>query len=167
MVLKGFCPKFDQIILFNLIYSNLALSIVETKDKVIKIDHSERDKMKPVTLLIAISAIATSLTFSAATYAQSKDRKPIIPQVTDALIWAQETGKLAGGASFCKVDPDILDDYISRAHAKIASTAADEQDLIVSRVEFNNVKTRESIEIPSVGCEKFLIIFNRENARMD
>ena len=123
--------------------------------------------MKPVTLLIAISAITSSFALSGAAFAQAKIKEPIIPQVTDALIWAQETGKLAGGATFCKIDPDVLEDYISRAHGKIAITANDEQDLIVSRVEFNNVKSRESIEEPVSGCKSFLVIFNRENARMD
>jgi hypothetical protein len=123
--------------------------------------------MKPVTLLIAISAIATSFAFTTSALAQAKVKKPIIPQITNALKWAQETGKFAGGANFCKVEHEVLEDYISRAHAKIASTALDDEDLIVARVEFNNVKSRESIQEPSNGCEKFMIIFNRENARLD
>lgn len=78
---------------------------------------------------------------------------------TRAEQWAEDTAKIAGAATFCKLDQEEIENYINRAHAKIAANAADEVDLVIARVHFSNIYSRASSIEPDEGCEAFTIYF--------
>jgi len=80
--------------------------------------------------------------------------------------WALETGRIAGGATYCTLDPEILETYILHAQAQIASEAHDDVDLVVARITFNNTLDTSSVKEPEGGCEGFGEVFTRELARL-
>lgn len=89
-----------------------------------------------------------------------------VPEVTEAQKWARETGYVAGAAKFCSFDQDLIENFISRAYAKLAETATDKEDLIVARIEFSNTMSSASSKEPGDGCEDFKETFRRESARI-
>jgi len=78
---------------------------------------------------------------------------------TRAEQWAEDTAKIAGAATYCKLDQEEIENYINRAHAKIAANAKDEVDLVIARVHFSNIFSRASSIEPEEGCESFTAYF--------
>jgi hypothetical protein len=81
--------------------------------------------------------------------------------------WARETGDIAGGATFCEFDAEILESYKNRAMARIAAEAADDVDLVVSNIAFSNALAASAAKEPEGGCTAFTSFFNRSAARLD
>lgn len=82
--------------------------------------------------------------------------------------WAIETSLIAGGANYCKIDPELIESYITRAQTRIAAEAhGDEVELVVARIAFTNGVNTASVTEPKGGCEGFAKIFERENLRLD
>lgn len=84
-----------------------------------------------------------------------------------ALLWATDSGKVAGAASFCALDTDVVEDYISRAQVKIAAIANDKVDRVVARIEFGNVFNVASSQEPTGGCENFAQLFPQEANKLN
>lgn len=106
--------------------------------------------------------------FSHESFAQQKN----LPKETDeaqgrANIWAIETGEVAGAAVFCEIEKDILENYITRAQAKIATESHSDVDLVVARITFTNTMNTTSIKAPAEGCKAFGERFERESLRLN
>ena len=84
-----------------------------------------------------------------------------------ALQWAADTGKVAGAATFCAMDTDVVEEYISIAQAKIAATANDNVDRVVARIEFGNIFNVASSQEPLGGCENFAQLFPQEARKLN
>lgn len=84
-----------------------------------------------------------------------------------AKIWALETGEVAGAAVFCEIEQDLLENYITRAQAKIATEAHSDVDLVVARISFTNTMNTTSIKAPAEGCKAFGERFERESLRLN
>ena len=98
---------------------------------------------------------------------QINPSEPIEDSKSRAQVWAVETGEVAGAANFCKIDPELIESYITRAQARIASEAHDEVELVVARISFSNTMNTSSISEPAEGCEDFDERFARESLRLD
>ena len=100
------------------------------------------------------------------TVAQQADR-PFRPQghppaleKSPLLAEAERLGLLAGAAEYCRVEPDRLDDFIARAHARLATMARKDPLAVAgARVEFNAFAALGRAEGPQEGCDAFLEAF--------
>ena len=108
-----------------------------------------------VTLTLSLVALATS-----AAGAEEDTR-------TQAAEWASRTGTIAGSATFCEMDEDVVEEYINKAQAKIASTTVDDLDLVAARIEFRNVYAASAARAPVEGCDQFARSFKRKLALLD
>ena len=88
-------------------------------------------------------------------------------EASRAMAWAREMGEIAGGATFCKMDPEVIENFILQALARIASEAHDDVDQVVSRITFNNTLDTSAIKEPKGGCDNFPEVFERELKRLD
>lgn len=86
---------------------------------------------------------------------------------TPAAEWASRTGIIAGSATFCEMDEEVVEEYINKAQAKIASTTIDELDLVAARIEFRNVYTASAARAPVEGCDQFARSFKKKLALLD
>lgn len=66
---------------------------------------------------------------------------------------AHDGAKLAGAARFCNVDSDLVDEFISTTHARIAMLAKDTYEKIAGRLEFKNLLDASSVKAPEEGCD--------------
>ena len=84
-----------------------------------------------------------------------------------AYTWAIETSLIAGGANYCKIDPELIESYITSAQTRIASESRGEVELVVARIAFSNGVNTSSIIEPVGGCEDFAERFARETLRLN
>jgi hypothetical protein len=121
------------------------------------------------TILVSMFCCAFTLTsMGNLAFAQQLNRgEAVDTNDSRAQIWAGETGVIAGGANFCKIDPELIESYISRAQARIASESRSDVELVVARITFSNTMNTSSISEPEGGCEDFADRFDRENIRLD
>jgi len=73
---------------------------------------------------------------------------------------AQTTAAIAGGARFCKLDPDDIEEFISKADAQIVLLARDDYQKVLGRLEFKNILAATSAREPVSGCQKLATQFN-------
>ncbi|PCI64009.1 MAG: hypothetical protein COB37_03410 [Kordiimonadales bacterium] len=72
---------------------------------------------------------------------------------------ARQSGTIAGGAEFCRLDSDDIDAFISRTYAQIAVRSRDNFQKILARLEFKNLKVAASGKEPEGGCNKLTAQF--------
>ncbi len=77
---------------------------------------------------------------------------------------ARDSAILAGGGRFCKFDPDEVEEFISKAEARLSLLAKDEYEKVLARLEFKNNLDAFSVKEPSGGCSDFRAVFNRARA---
>jgi len=82
------------------------------------------------------------------------------PQEQRLLHAARDYAAIAGGARFCKLDPDDIEEFIGKAYARIILLARDDYQKILGRLEFKNILAATSAKEPAEGCEKFREQFN-------
>ncbi len=75
--------------------------------------------------------------------------------VETASTYAKQAALVAGTARNCKLDKDLIDEYISLAQARIASLATDKEENILARMDFTNTLVVASIKAPEEGCKVF------------
>lgn len=80
---------------------------------------------------------------------------------SEAVKFAGAGGKVAGGAYYCKVDEDVLDEFIGMTHGRISTLSIDKVDKIVAQLEFSNNFSAWSAREPIEGCTTFLEDFQR------
>lgn len=101
-----------------------------------------------ITGLLVASAFA--LFGTAVTKASPREQNSSNTAVMQA---AHEGAKLAGAARFCNVDSDLIDEFISTTHARIAMLAKDTYEKIAGRLEFKNLLDASSVKAPEEGCD--------------
>lgn len=109
-------------------------------------------KLTYLPLLFLPMFLAASLLFSAPLHAQV-NQSTSEARVLDA---AHKSAILAGGARFCNVDHETIDEFIGIAEARITLLAKDDYEKIIGRLEFKNLLTAFSAKEPEGGCEKFV-----------
>jgi len=88
------------------------------------------------------------------------------PQEQRLIRAARDYAAIAGGARFCKLDPDDIEEFIGKSYARIVLLARDDYQKILGRLEFKNILAATSAKEPAEGCKKFREQFNlvlREN----
>lgn len=73
----------------------------------------------------------------------------------EASKFAIKAAIIAGGARHCKFDKDLVEEYISLAHAKIAQLAKDKEENVIAKMDFTNSMVVASIKEPEKGCKDF------------
>lgn len=69
---------------------------------------------------------------------------------------AERLGLLAGQAEYCRIEADRLDDFIARAHARLATMSRKDPLAVAgARVEFNAFAALGRAEGPAEGCAAF------------
>ncbi len=81
--------------------------------------------------------------------------------------WAADTAMVAGGATYCAFDDEVVENYIAAAQAKIAAEANDEVEVVVARIEFSHKYNAASSREPLGGCENFATLFVHEAAKLN
>ena len=77
------------------------------------------------------------------------------------LALARDSAIVAGGARYCKFDPDDIENFTARAEARISSLAKDEYEKILARLEFKNILDAYTVKEPQGGCSDFREVFDR------
>ncbi len=77
------------------------------------------------------------------------------------LALARDSAIIAGGARFCKYDPDEIEDFTAKAEARLSSLANDEYEKILARLEFKNILDAYTVKEPQAGCGNFRAVFDR------
>ncbi len=77
------------------------------------------------------------------------------------LALARDSAIIAGGARFCKYDPDEIEDFTAKAEARLSSFAKDEYEKILARLEFKNILDAYTVKEPKGGCSNFRAAFVR------
>jgi len=77
------------------------------------------------------------------------------------LALARDSAIVAGGARFCKYDPDEIEDFTAKAEARLSSFAKDEYEKILARLEFKNFLDAFTVKEPKGGCSNFRAVFDR------
>jgi hypothetical protein len=73
---------------------------------------------------------------------------------------ARKHAALAGGARFCKLDKDDIEEFISKADARLALLARDDYQKVLGRLEFKNLLAATSARAPDNGCAQLKIRFD-------
>ena len=103
-------------------------------------------------LCFAFSVLALSETASAQAGKEAREAR--------ILETAQQGARLAGGARFCRLDPEEIDAFIGLTDARIAVLARDDYEKVLGRLEFKNLLTAFSAKKPDGGCEALIASFN-------
>ena len=74
---------------------------------------------------------------------------------------ARDSAIVAGGAKYCKLDDDLVEEFIARAEARLSIMASDEYEKVLARLEFKNVLDAYTVRAPEKSCPDFSLIFER------
>lgn len=83
---------------------------------------------------------------------------------TEAVKTATIAGQIAGGAFYCKIDEEDLDDFITLVYSRLGIEALDKVDKVVAHLEFSNNYSAWSARAPEQGCQLFTQEFSRKLA---
>jgi len=89
-----------------------------------------------------------------------------LEQQSPAARFAIEAAEIAGGATFCEIEQDEVEIYIIRALMEIAALAADDVDLVVSRIVFSNIYSHSIARGPDLGCSAYAFFFQAQSNRI-
>ncbi len=78
---------------------------------------------------------------------------------TPAAKFAMESASIAGSARNCKIDVDLLDEYITLAKAHISKLAKDKEESVLAKMDFTNTMLVAAIKPPEQGCKSFNLKF--------
>jgi len=67
---------------------------------------------------------------------------------------ARQSALIAGGARYCKLDTDDIEEFIGKTDARIVLLARDDYQKILGRLEFKNILAAASAKAPDMGCDK-------------
>ncbi|NVJ98458.1 MAG: hypothetical protein HWE25_09915 [Alphaproteobacteria bacterium] len=79
----------------------------------------------------------------------------------DILVYARQSAIIAGGAQYCRADEDMIDEFVSKAEARIAYLAKDDYEKVLGKLEFKNVLAGASAKEPQKGCDAFVSDFEQ------
>ena len=72
-----------------------------------------------------------------------------------AASYAHQAALIAGGARNCKLDKDLIDEFISLAQVRIATLATDKEENVLAKMDFTNTLVVAAIKPPPEGCKVF------------
>jgi len=108
-----------------------------------------------------VAAMVLVLHFSSALYAvQEQPPEGQDPQEQKLLQIARQAARVAGGARYCKLQNDDIEEFIGKAEARIALVARDDYQKILGRLEFKNILAAAAAKEPEGGCDKFAVQFD-------
>ena len=102
---------------------------------------------------LSTSALALSLTLSVLSAPACAEE--------DIMQLAHDSARMAGSATYCKADEELVDEYIGKMEGKIAALAKDDYQKVLASVEFKNIYTAMSAKEPEGGCLAFLPRFEK------
>lgn len=82
-------------------------------------------------------------------------------QESRLLVLARDSAIVAGGARFCKFDPDTVEEFIAKSEARLSLFASDEYEKVLARLEFKNILDAYSVREPDGGCAGFRSVFEQ------
>lgn len=106
------------------------------------------------TAFIGLAATVIALTSPSMAQSSKEARESRILET------ARQSAQLAGGARFCRVDPEEIDAFIGLTDARIAVLARDDYEKVLGKLEFKNLLTAFSAKKPESGCEVLISRFN-------
>lgn len=80
---------------------------------------------------------------------------------TQLLQLARDSAVMAGGARYCKFDPDEIEEFVARAEARLSVLARDDYEKVLARLEFKNILDAYSVREPAGGCTDFKSVFDQ------
>lgn len=108
-----------------------------------------------------ISKKIVALSLSALVGASMLAAETTHAQDSRILTMARDSAEYAGGGKYCKLDDDMVEDFIVKVDARMAFLARDDYEKILARLEFKNLLDVYSIKEPEIGCEAFEASFLR------
>lgn len=104
--------------------------------------------------LLACSSLVVSVVQPV--YAQTaKDKRE-----AEIISVARQSALLAGGARFCRIDDETIEEFIGLTDARLAVLARDDYEKVMGKLEFKNMLTAHSAKMPDGGCETLIARFN-------
>lgn len=79
----------------------------------------------------------------------------------DLLAFARSNALLAGGAQYCRIDEEMVDEFTARVDARIALLAKDDYEKVLARLEFKNMLAGAAVRAPEGGCDSFVPRFEK------
>ncbi len=107
--------------------------------------------MPSIKQVLCVTATCFLLAPSISLAAQNKPSDKYEEQLIQ---FAHQSGKIAGGAQYCKMDSELIEEYIIKTNAKIAFIARDKYQKVLGRLEFKNIMTASSGKKPETSCTK-------------
>jgi hypothetical protein len=84
---------------------------------------------------------------------------------SELLSFARSSAIIAGGAQYCKADEDMIDEFVTKAEARLAILAKDDYEKVLGKLEFKNVLAGAAAREPAEGCDAFVAGFE-ESVRL-
>lgn len=109
-------------------------------------------KFNATRILLLLVLISSTAAVSLTTVSAQEDR---------LMALARESAIIAGGARFCKFDPDDIEKFSALAEARLSSLAKDEYEKVLARLEFKNILDAYTVKEPQGGCRDFRAVFDR------
>lgn len=109
---------------------------------------------------LASLCLALTIGLAAPVTAQEPAKPKSSPQEQQLLRTARESATIAGGARYCRLDQDDIEEFIGKAQAQIVLLARDDYQKILGRLEFKNILAAMSAKEPVGGCDKLESTFN-------
>lgn len=77
------------------------------------------------------------------------------------LALARDSAIIAGGGKYCDFDPEQVEEFISKAEARLALLSRDQYEKVLARLEFKNILDAYTARAPEGGCNAFKFTFER------
>ena len=68
---------------------------------------------------------------------------------------ARDNAQIAGGAVFCKIEKEKIDEYIDNVQIQLRIKSKDTNELVLARMDFTNSLIVASTQEPKDGCKQF------------
>lgn len=112
-------------------------------------------------LLTSVACLASLSAGSNAVFAQNQEA-----QEKALLLMARNAATIAGGARYCELDEDDIDEFITKVDAEIAYRSRDNYQKVLARLEFKNVLTAARAKEPEQGCKTLERTFSEALKKM-
>ena len=66
-----------------------------------------------------------------------------------------KNASIAGSARYCKVETDLVEEFISKTEARLAYMSKDTYEKVISKIDFKNMLDAASGREPEGGCGTF------------
>ena len=102
------------------------------------------------------AVLATSITLHSNAFASDQNIQPQPVQDNKTQKYISDTALMLGGARFCKVEMDLVEEFIILAEGRLNALAVDEYEKVTNMIDFKNLAAAASGKPPKAGCTKFM-----------